>query len=630
MIRLIVVSLVLFSVFAPVLAQTESGQRAVIESDNIKNLTLLSTLGYGQVEAMAYSPNGKLLAISTLHSVQLYSTEAIQDAPRVLEGGGSALAFNSDRQIVTVAGDKVQLRDTATGKAAFTFEGNQFALRPDGQAIVTVNQHALMLWDTNTGKKLDTYALKKDQLVERIQFMPDGKHLLILDSVNGLYLWGFENHSIIRDYENTRLQFFTDIAVSLDGKLIAASGLDGRLVWNTQTGELQLDEDRFLSSPFQTVTVFSHDGKRLIYGDADGGIDFYQTLDFQAEKMLTTLRQPDAVQTLALSPDDKMMTVATSGGFVTVYDLTSTQKYATLAGYSRSANVVGLTHDNATLVAANIQGTFWRWDVRTGKQLSIQQGYTVYYGHGTYPGMGSAIALNLRANLIAAGSVIDGIISLHTPRGQRRGILELGRPTDIYDLSFSRDGRKLAVLASSGISLWDLKTITRVTGFATHTDCSRSVMLSPDGSLVAVGDDTGVCLLDGLTGKTRYQIPSEGYASKLTFSADGNVLAFSINPSSQSTSKNPTILLVDTPSGKIVGEYKGHMQAVSALAFNPGASLLVSASEDGTVRIWDVQSGQEILELSQAASTLAFSDDGTLLAIGNSDGTVEIWGSPEQ
>ncbi|HJT34778.1 MAG TPA: WD40 repeat domain-containing protein [Pirellulales bacterium] len=75
---------------------------------------------------------------------------------------------------------------------------------------------------------------------------------------------------------------------------------------------------------------------------------------------------------------------------------------------------------------------------------------------------------------------------------------------------------------------------------------------------------------------------------------------------------------------------KGHRELILGLAFNPDGSLLASASQDGTIRIWDVNKRTEHKVIAGHAKgdyvlSVAFSRDGKSLASGSSDKTIKIW-----
>lgn len=73
---------------------------------------------------------------------------------------------------------------------------------------------------------------------------------------------------------------------------------------------------------------------------------------------------------------------------------------------------------------------------------------------------------------------------------------------------------------------------------------------------------------------------------------------------------------------------RGHKHTIFGLAFMPDSKVLASGSEDDTIRLWDVKSGECFATIQTGADQvrgLAFSPKGEILAAAHKDGTVTLW-----
>ena len=111
-----------------------------------------------------------------------------------------------------------------------------------------------------------------------------------------------------------------------------------------------------------------------------------------------------------------------------------------------------------------------------------------------------------------------------------------------------------------------------------------------------------------------------GPVHAVAFSPDGRQLA--------SASDDGTVRLWNAPTGHPTGTLVGHTNWVRGVAFSPDGSRLASASDDGTVRLWDPATKELIIALRGHAGPVngvAFSPDGSRLASASNDGTVRLW-----
>jgi len=105
-----------------------------------------------------------------------------------------------------------------------------------------------------------------------------------------------------------------------------------------------------------------------------------------------------------------------------------------------------------------------------------------------------------------------------------------------------------------------------------------------------------------------------------TFSPDGARII--------TASWDGTARLWDAATGQKVAVLRGQAAAVRRASFSPDGACIVTASSDGTARLWDTTTGQEIAALRGhigEVNSVSFSPDGGSIVTASSDGTARLW-----
>ncbi|HTE20332.1 MAG TPA: caspase family protein, partial [Armatimonadota bacterium] len=142
------------------------------------------------------------------------------------------------------------------------------------------------------------------------------------------------------------------------------------------------------------------------------------------------------------------------------------------------------------------------------------------------------------------------------------------------------------------VRLWDTTTGAPKQRLSGHKGVIRSITFSPDGALLASGDDDEtIRLWSTRTGTlARKLTSSKAVWMSLAFSPDGKRLAAANN-------WTDNLQVWDPRTGIEDRSLTGHSAGVEAVAFSPDGRRLASGGRDNTVRLWDGPSGKPIATL---------------------------------
>lgn len=239
------------------------------------------------------------------------------------------------------------------------------------------------------------------------------------------------------------------------------------------------------------------------------------------------------------------------------------------------------------------------------------------------PGAVAAVATSPWAPLVAlAGQRQTLLYSLAT--GELLGVLPFveGNPRV---LRFSRDGSLLLVAGGRAgalgvAALFDVKSGRRLATLGEEIDEVLAADISPDQRWVALGGPKRtVRVYRAADGTVAYSIKKHtDWVTALEFSPDGKYLA--------TADRVGGFFLWDAATGNPRADLRGHSEEITAVSWRADAAQLVSASEDDTLRWWNVK-GEQLKSVGAhggGALDVQFARDGRLVSSGR-DQQTKLW-----
>ncbi len=499
---------------------------------------------------------------------------------------------------------------------------------PAGLRCVAIRPHALeaasggddgavRLWSLFPGRQTQTLT-GHHGIVRSVAFSPDGTRIVSAGDDGTLRVWDVQSGNNLRVVDGHRGVLYS-VAFLPDGRSVLSAGEGKTLrLWNMDDGT------EIRSFPGHTGLVrsiaISPDGKLAASGSDDKTVKLW---DLASGSLLHDWKDLHPIigptWAVVFYPKGDRIVVSGANNQHTILDI-ATGEATTGESPSHPSGVTSLAFSSLGRQFAS-GGDLWI-HVSTCDESGGLEFSRILTGHTAEV----TAAVFLENGRFLLSSSLDGTLRLWNGGfdfSRRLGAEKSSR--GIPDVGLSRDGR-MAVVAGFALPLriWDLATGQQLRSFSKKWAWVGARFL-PDGrNLVAAGHEGGVPLLsfnNVITG-SEVRIAS-GHGADLcglAISPDGRLAA--------TASEDTTVKLWDVPSRTATHTLRGHEAAVRVVAFSPDGRLLLSASDDQTARFWDPLSGRELRQLTGHAGAVqcaSFSPDGRQAVTGGKDRLIKVW-----
>lgn len=490
----------------------------------------------------------------------------------------------------------------------------------------------------------------RDKTIYDAQFSPDSKRLATVSNNGYLTIWNWREDKIEQNirFHNSYLcnAFFLP-----DGKRVITGGRgfgDCNLrLYDAETGDHIRSYLGHANSVF--AVDLSSDGRYLCSASADHTVKLWAV---ESGDCLRTFEgHIDWVHASRFSRDGKFIVSGGYDGRVILWDVHTGQRICSFSGCRDHVYTADISPDNALVAAGGIDRGVRIWSVKTGRTVTVLGGSdklvnravftrdgqsilsTGYYALTRWPKNSScfvrqypegsdavwSLAVNAQQNTLLVGGESAGVKKIDLSRCIETNKYNLDGST-AHSLQESPDGSDILV-GKSNVIIMDRETGI-VSRWLVHQKGVDAALYSRLGGDVFTGSRDG---------KIRRWCPEQTKILRAVSAHEGKVLCLVLTRANDrmiSAGEDGRIRLWDTGSGslKAAGGFDGHTDRVSCLVLGFGGQLLYSAGWDSTIRVWNLSTGACVrkIDAGEGINRLLLSDDGPEIIAGTNSGRIKI------
>jgi WD40 repeat protein len=542
----------------------------------------------------------------------------------VAVGTLAGFAFQQ-RHAATVAQNDANSREIAVEAGQVRGQDAPLAAQLSVAAYNTaVTPQAIASLLESSGSASASRLLDSAGVVQSISLSPDHRLLAVAAADGTLRLWDVASPGhpaqVSPPLEPTSANPLYSTAFSPNGKILAAAGASRTVqLWNVSQPAHPV-RLAVLTGPANTVysVAFSPDGTTLAAGSADNTVRLWDIADPAAPRPLgkPLTGATGYVQSVAFAPGGKLLAAGSADDTVRLWDVADPAAPrpvgGPLTGPKSLVTGVAFSPDGRLLAAASQDHKLWLWQVSGSRVIP----------DGTLTGAVNwlnAVAFSPDGTAIAAGTADASVLVWNL--ATRSLTATLPHPQPVTSLAWDGPGRLAAGDADGTVSLWTLPAPVLVTGNA-----PSGVAYSPDGRTLAAGG-LNVQLWDA-TRRTLIvtrPLPAGTITNAITYSPDGRMIAIARSDGEAWLLNARTLDPIGRPFRVTT---TGNAES---LAFSPNGKLLVTAADDGTVRLWSMADPAQPRQLAVAHDsgtyvyTVVFAPNGRMIAAASTDNLTRLW-----
>lgn len=498
-----------------------------------------------------------------------------------------AWAISPDARLLASANDGLTLWDALSGHLLRSIPRvgwvTALGFRGDGRMLFAGTEDGrLVLVDVS---EVNQYTLRRTQIVSVARrsliagaFSPDGKLLALACEDRSIYLWDTAQSKVVGTLQG-HTTHMSGLQWSGTGRELFSAGWDSNVyAWDVGRKCISFLYNGH-TDPVLALAITA-DGEWLASADRGGQICIWCVREKRLHSRCKGHVAP--VTRLAFSQDGRQLVSGGEDRRLIVWDVLSGQRHGPAVEHLGEAKGLALRQNGRRLVVARVEG-IQVWDTHRAELVFRRM----------HPGL-SCCAFSGDGKWIATGDQC-GVVRLWTSLATRPRAEWQAHKTAVSAVAFSPYGKMLASAGGTDGYVYVWSTESRKPALlmpeATEGSCIEALVFHPSQPwviatgvhwLASQGNDGSTVVWDVVERRLVARLPTGG--RRLAVRPDGKQLALA--------TLNASVLLWNLETFDQDGEVCGHGEPVTGLAYTRRGDVLVTGSEDGTLRLWHAGSGE--------------------------------------
>lgn len=521
---------------------------------------------------------------------------------------------------------------------------------PDGKSVITASKdNTVRVWDVACGKCTTVITGGSDYHTSA-SYSPDGKNIALASRDNFIHIVDSSTGKEIRRLDGQSF-IVESVTYSPNGLRLASVSRDDILqVWDIEKGESIFKHKgnygiwgpKYNSNRLSSL-IFSPDGSSILIPHNDK-IQIWNIVKNDSQEVGTC---DGKIKMVSYSPNGEYILAVSDNNTMYIWIADNKELLRTCKNEKQIIRSVHFANDSSSIYA-DYKIKFIKWnfisDVKTEYDANLFPVQSIYFSNN---------------KITIAGSVSNELFVKEIFIEKSHKTL-LGNHNHILSVEYNDDGGRIISSSSDCICVWDSYTgelLQRIDGYALKADLDSS-----EAKAYTIGDKSfqiwdipsGLCLrtfsghdlladcpiamskngkrIATTCGNVIYiwnlysvkkikcakTLASEnGGTDCVCFSPDGNMLA-------TTSCTNNNILIWDISNEELKLEMNGHTSNIRSINYSPDGKKIVTASYDGSIRIWSTETGICEHVLHYSTDNVVFNHNGKQILF-VSGGISSIW-----